>query len=892
MANIEKTVKIIFGGEDTGLRLTTSSVAKNLNDLDGQIGKMAQPLANFSDNILKIDAVLAALAVGAIALAINKAGEFGGSFKEISTLIDASSTDIANFRTEVLAYAQSSGKSIADINQAIYKAVSAGIDYKVVLAELSTAEKLSIAGRNDLASTTVLLAGTMNAYGAKASEAGHYSDVFMETVRKGLTTLPELAGSLANVTGIASMGKVPIETLSAAIAALTATGIPTEQAITGMKNVIANIIKPTAEAKAEAEKLGIQFNATALQTKGLETVLWDAWRATGGNAEAMNTLFGSIRGLNAATVLASDSSGRFKDILQDMSTVAGTTETAYAKMAGGFSEVNQNIKNNIDVLLIDVGQRLMPEYGKIAGSLSDVMKGVKIGLDAGAFDPLFAELDKYGSQIAETLKTIAKNLPEAMKGLDFSGLISSLQGLGGSLGEAFKSIFGEVDLTTVEGLHAVIQRIINALGKLIDVTKGIIDGMEPLFKAMGMAIEGFEGMDKSSASMVGTILGAAKSVSVLAEYAGVLTGALAVLGGKAMLDATVGLVKFGASAVEAIPGIIGFVGSLGMLGSLGALGAAAAVGGLTGSLLNQIPAVTSGSQALLGLLDVNKDFFGAQTLTKEQMDKVNLAYDQSVKKVNSLGQELKNVPAKTTAQVTMDTMEFDDWKVRFKAGEDKFNLSLKTTIDQPSFKDTADIIQSKFGGGTMIKITTELDGTSTLESVSKFNAAFPKEMKVDVKPDITQVTIADMKAKSDIIQKSVEWKGKIDIAQIEAGTKTIEAAFKSVNVTIESTGKTLTDLTGTYATLVTAGAYEAYFVEREVQAESRRRDEAMQMQKTLVDAQVNNMNARTDALKKGQAMITIDGKGLQPQLEAFLFEILKAIQVKANSEGAQYLVGI
>jgi hypothetical protein len=561
-------------------------------------------------------------------------------------------------------------------------------------------------------------------------------------------------------------------------------------------------------------------------------------------------------------------------------------------MAGGFSEVNQNIKNNIDVLLIDVGQRLMPEYGKIAGSLSDVMKGLKIGLDAGAFDPLFAELDKYGIQIAETLKTIAKNLPEAMKGLDFSGLISSLQGLGGSLGAAFRSIFGEVDLTTVEGLHAVIQRIIDALGKLIGVTKGIVDGMEPLFKAMGMAIEGFEGMDKSSASMVGTILGAAKSVSVLAEYAGVLTGALAVLGGKAMLDATVGLVKFGASAVEAIPGIIGFVGSLGMLGSLGALGAAAAVGGLTGSLLNQIPAVTSGSQALLGLLDVNKDFFGAQTLTKEQMDKVNLAYDQSVKKVNSLGQELKNVPAKTTAQVTMDTMEFDDWKVRFKAGEDKFNLSLKTTIDQPSFKDTADIIQSKFGGGTMIKITTELDGTSTLESVSKFNAAFPKEMKVDVKPDITQVTIADMKAKSDIIQKSVEWKGKIDIAQIEAGTKTIEAAFKSVNVTIESTGKTLTDLTGTYATLVTAGAYEAYFVEREVQAESRRRDEAMQMQKTLVDAQVNNMNARTDALKKGQAMITIDGKGLQPQLEAFLFEILKAIQVKANSEGAQYLVGI
>jgi hypothetical protein len=66
----------------------------------------------------------------------------------------------------------------------------------------------------------------------------------------------------------------------------------------------------------------------------------------------------------------------------------------------------------------------------------------------------------------------------------------------------------------------------------------------------------------------------------------------------------------------------------------------------------------------------------------------------------------------------------------------------------------------------------------------------------------------------------------------------------------------------------------------------------MVMQKELVDAQVDNMNARTDAMRNGQAMIQIDGKGLQPQLEAFMFEILKAIQVRANAEGAQYLVGI
>jgi hypothetical protein len=39
-------------------------------------------------------------------------------------------------------------------------------------------------------------------------------------------------------------------------------------------------------------------------------------------------------------------------------------------------------------------------------------------------------------------------------------------------------------------------------------------------------------------------------------------------------------------------------------------------------------------------------------------------------------------------------------------------------------------------------------------------------------------------------------------------------------------------------------------------------------------------------------MISIDGKGLQPHLEAFMFEILSAIQVKANAEGMKMLVGL
>jgi len=51
-------------------------------------------------------------------------------------------------------------------------------------------------------------------------------------------------------------------------------------------------------------------------------------------------------------------------------------------------------------------------------------------------------------------------------------------------------------------------------------------------------------------------------------------------------------------------------------------------------------------------------------------------------------------------------------------------------------------------------------------------------------------------------------------------------------------------------------------------------------------------DARAAALRRGDAMIRIDGDGLQPHLEAFMFEILESIQVRVNQEGQELLLGV
>lgn len=139
--------------------------------------------------------------------------------------------------------------------------------------------------------------------------------------------------------------------------------------------------------------------------------------------------------------------------------------------------------------------------------------------------------------------------------------------------------------------------------------------------------------------------------------------------------------------------------------------------------------------------------------------------------------------------------------------------------------------------------------------------------------------------------KTIEARIKLDIAQIENETKRIEAAFESVNAAIESTGETLSDLTGLLKG-GDLGLRDWQTVNREIEKESKRRDDALKLQNELTQAQIESIQARTDALQRGESLIQIDGAGLQPHLEAFMWEILQAIQVRVNQDGLDLLLGV
>lgn len=139
--------------------------------------------------------------------------------------------------------------------------------------------------------------------------------------------------------------------------------------------------------------------------------------------------------------------------------------------------------------------------------------------------------------------------------------------------------------------------------------------------------------------------------------------------------------------------------------------------------------------------------------------------------------------------------------------------------------------------------------------------------------------------------KNIEAKVRLNVAEVEADTKRIEAAFESINTTVDSTGDLLGDLFGLLKDYDTLSFRATDVIQKQIDLENARRQQALDMQKKLVEAQVSQLRAQTRALEKGDSIIKVDGAGLQPHLEAFMWEILRAIQVRVNQDGLQLLLG-
>ena len=137
--------------------------------------------------------------------------------------------------------------------------------------------------------------------------------------------------------------------------------------------------------------------------------------------------------------------------------------------------------------------------------------------------------------------------------------------------------------------------------------------------------------------------------------------------------------------------------------------------------------------------------------------------------------------------------------------------------------------------------------------------------------------------------KTIESKIKLNIAELEAQTKQVEAAFKSIDTTITSTGQLLGSLFGD---LSKADTYTKLAIEDQIELENQRRQKALDLQTKLAEAEIEKIQAQTDALNRGDGTIKINAEGMEPEIKAFMYKILKLIRIETSRDVSNYLLGL
>lgn len=259
--------------------------------------------------------------------------------------------------------------------EAAYQVASAGFKSAADNADVLNASLiLATAGNEDAAASAEFLAGQLQAYGASANQAGRFSDVLFTTVKNGITTIPQLASSLGNVSGNAAQAGISFEELNAIMATATTRGLKTTTTVDGLRGAIFGLQAPSKQGQKELARLGLTVNEQTLRNKGFIRTVQEIAEANGNSAASFKKILGPGVAVTLVQKLISDGGELATQNLNDMAKAAGETGRA-------LEEHNKTAIASYDAFLVAlkasgtaVGQLFLPA---VTAGLNKVTKLVQ-----------------------------------------------------------------------------------------------------------------------------------------------------------------------------------------------------------------------------------------------------------------------------------------------------------------------------------------------------------------------------------------------------------------------------------------------------------------------------------------------------------------------------------
>ena len=513
LQNQLKTVNSEMEKQSNGFLQASQKFATAGAALEEAGGKVSE----LGEKVQKAGVMMVTAAAG---MATLSAG-FESGLHKVNTLVMDSEEGLASYGDAVLQLSRDTGKSTSDLTDALYDAISAGVNYTESIDYMNRINKLAVGGFTDIGSASNLMTQIMNIYGKSVSDVTDVSDKLFLVQKNGVTTIAQLATSMGDALTIGANYNVSLEQILAAYASLTKQGRTADIAQTQLKSTIQELgDTASAAGKLLQEKTGKSFTQLMQEGKTLYDVIKILQEACGGAGDEFNNLFGNVRSGLGAMALVSNEGEYFNKTLNDMASASGMTEEAFGQMADTSEGRLKKSLNNLKVSFTKLGQSLLPMMDQVSSGVNDIAKflsklnpnivasiakfgamAIVFGTVTKATGSLITLLGKGAAGMSTLFKIMAdtKATGSFIKALSSSGtMVGSLTNSVTSLGAALGGTGGAIGLAVTA---------IAALGIAIYNNQKEIKESEAAYEALEGRIGDFTGRLRSNESIWSQIFG-------------------------------------------------------------------------------------------------------------------------------------------------------------------------------------------------------------------------------------------------------------------------------------------------------------------------------------------------------------------------------------------------
>ena len=426
-------------------RIDTTGLDKGVNEVQGKLNRSVKGLQSLMKSA-GLAAAFAALAKGVKQVA-ESTEALENSIRKASTLFSDVAVNVDNLRGKILQLSSSTGIAAEKIGGALYEALSSGVpateDMAIAMDFLRSSAEAAKGGFADLEGTVTATAAVINAYGLAWEDAERVQGVLIQTQNKGMTTIGQLSNGLARVIPTAASFGVSLEQIGAALATTTAAGTQTDEAITGLNSLLAELGK---QGQTGAKGLTEAAKAAGLGEKNFQDLIDEGWTIADiltlmseyadKTDKTLIDMFGSIEAGRTALQLAGENAGRFADNLEAMNNTEGLVAAASAAVTTNTERLSAAIRNAGST----IGSVFEPAVQDVAGQLADMVNAMFGNRDeAGRLETALGNvkiaLENY-KKAQEDAKGATDDTTTAMLEQSEAAFVGSLADLGAELAAA------------------------------------------------------------------------------------------------------------------------------------------------------------------------------------------------------------------------------------------------------------------------------------------------------------------------------------------------------------------------------------------------------------------------------------------------------------------------